>query len=184
MRLIGSNTSPYVRRIRLMLADMAYEFVTVAVFAQEGQQMIKQYSPTGRIPILIDNENVIWDSLLITQYLSPSPLSLEVQKNLVLINEMNDAGIQLFQLRKFKTDPQDQGEFSRNNLARIKNILNYFEEKNLQDWDIISQWMFCTLDWMDFREVYLWRKGHPKLENFINQNQANHLVKKTDPRIH
>lgn len=181
-KLIGSTTSPFVRRIRLMLADQDYDFECVNVFSQEGQETIAQYTTTGRIPLLVEGETVIWDSLLIAQYLSAEPMSLDVQKDLVLINEMTDAGVQLFQLRKFGTDINDEGIFSQNNVKRIAKILDYFEAKKELAWDVVGQWLFCTLDWYEFRDVHPWTEGHPKLVAFHAEYSSRQDVKATDPR--
>lgn len=180
-KLIGSSASPYVRRIRLQLGDTPYEFVPIVVFSDEGQELLKKYTPTKRVPILLDNELVVWDSLLICEHLYRGSLSIEVKKKLVLINEMSDAGIQLFQLRKFKTDELDKGPFSVNNLGRIENILDYFEQQNLNAWSLVEQWLFCTLEWFSFRDVYDWKTGRPNLVNFVNNSQTQKHVKETAP---
>ncbi len=182
MKLIGSTTSPYVRRIRLQLKDQDHEFRCVNIFTKEGQMEVAQYTTTGRIPLLVDDNKVIWDSFLIAQYLAPKPLALDLQKDLVLINEMTDAGVQLFQLRKFEIDVEDKGLFSKNNLRRIKNILSYFEAKKLVEWNILTQWLYCTLDWFDFRNVFKWRDDHPRLVSFYNTYCEHIKIKETEPR--
>lgn len=165
-----------------MLLKEDYEFICVNVFSEEGQNIIAQYSTARRVPLLIDEGIVIWDSLLIANYLSEDQLSLDTQKNLVLINEMTDAGIQLFQLRKFNIDPEDKGEFSINNLKRIASILDYFESAAPKTWDIIGKWLYCTLDWMVLRGIYPWQNHHPKLNQFYLTFNSLDEVKATDPR--
>lgn len=182
MKLIGSLASPYVRRIRIQLGDRDYDFEPVNVFSDEGQKRLLEFSPTIRVPILLDEENIIWDSLLIAQYLSGAAIEIETQKHLVLVNEITDAGIQLFQLRKFGTDANDSGIFSQNNLKRIDAILKSFENKNLDNWDLVSQWLFCTLEWFDHREVYDWRPRFPELERFVDIHQGQAFVSETAPK--
>lgn len=165
MELIGSMASPYVRRIRIALHGKEYTFTPINVFSPEGRELMEKYSDTGRVPLLVDRELVIWDSYLIARHLQ-GPFELETEKELVLINELNDAGVQLFQLRKFGTDPKDLGEFSRNNLRRIEKILKHFEEKSELNWDIVGQWLFCALEWFSFRNVFDWKEAHPNLEAF------------------
>ena len=41
MKLYGSTTSPYVRRIRLWLNDTDYEFVNMDIFAGPGRALLK-----------------------------------------------------------------------------------------------------------------------------------------------
>lgn len=182
MKLVGSKTSPFVRRIRLQLADRPYEFETIDVFSTEGQRRLKEFTPTARIPVLIDGGTIIWDSLLIALHLSDYGIPLHILKQLVLINELSDAGIQLFQLRKFGTDPNDDGQFSKNNLRRIAQILDHFENKNLKEWNTMTQWLFCTLDWFEFRKVHHWQNNHPQLTLFHQDSLQRPFVSATDPR--
>ncbi|CAN0115374.1 unnamed protein product [Chrysoparadoxa australica] len=181
MKLIGSIASPYVRRLRIQLGSRPYEFETISVLSNEGQTLLKKYTPTKRVPLLIDGETVIWDSLLISEYLNGEGFSLEVKKDLTLINEMSDSGIQLYQLRLFKTDEKDEGTFSKNNLSRIENVLDYFEARDISNWGIVEQWLFCTLEWFSFRDVYDWKTNHPKLESFVKASQDQPFVKETAP---
>lgn len=181
MKLLGSMASPYVRRIRIQLEERPCDFVPINVFSEEGQAEILKYSPTMRVPILVDGETVVWDSLLICEYLSTKPLSLEEKKSLVLINEMTDSGIQLFQLRKFETDPQDMGVFSQNNLKRITQVLEYFEGQNLEKWGTVEEWLYCTLDWFVFRNVFPWQSTYPNLVSFMKSNKDRAILKSTAP---
>lgn len=182
MKLIGSLASPFVRRIRLQLANDDYEFEVIDVFSENGKETMAKYSPTLRVPILIDNEIVLWDSLLITEYLSKNQLDFELKKKLILINELTDSGVQLFQMRKFKTDEFDKSVFSQNNLSRIKTILDLFEREKQLRWDIVGQWLFCTLDWFRFRNVYSWQEQYPKLFNYVENWSKEESAIKTNPR--
>jgi glutathione S-transferase len=74
--VLGANVSPFVRKVRVFLAEKAlgYELEPVNPFAPpEGWRVT---SPLGRIPALRDGERVINDSSVICQYLerrAPSP---------------------------------------------------------------------------------------------------------------
>ncbi len=183
MKLIGSIASPYVRRIRIQLGKQDYQFEKVNVFDKADQKKLAKISPTKRVPVLIDGETVIWDSLLIAKYLNRADFDLETSKELVLINEMTDAGIQLFQLRKFEIDPVDSGVFSQNNLGRIQEILKYFEAKTLSEWNMVEQWLYCTLDWFIFRNVVDWRGEFPHLVEFYLKNTKREIIQDTAPSI-
>lgn len=70
MKLIGSLTSPYVRKTRVVLAEkkLEYEFVLENVWAQDTT--IQQYNPLGKVPCLImDDGGVLFDSRVIVEYL-------------------------------------------------------------------------------------------------------------------
>lgn len=181
MKLIGSLKSPYVRRIRMILeGKINYDFEPVDVFSPEGQQTIMKYSPTRRVPILIDGDTIVWDSLLITKYLD-NKLSLEQEKDLILINEANDSAINLFQLRFFDIDPAMTSTFSKLQRDRINSILDRFESNEPKD-QLTKIWLFCLLDWLNFREVMSWETNRPQMKKLVEEMNSLETAKVTDPR--
>ena len=70
MRLIGSATSPYVRKVRVVLAEkkLEYQFVTENVWAADTQ--IAESNPLGKVPCLVtDGDETVYDSRVIVEYL-------------------------------------------------------------------------------------------------------------------
>lgn len=70
MKLIGSLTSPFVRKTRVVLAEkkIDYEFVLDSPWV-EGNSVAK-YNPLGKIPVLVfDDESTLFDSRVIVEYL-------------------------------------------------------------------------------------------------------------------
>lgn len=70
MKLIGSLTSPYVRKVRIVMAEkkLEYELVLDDVWAENAQ--IHQYNPLGKVPCLImDDQGRLFDSRVIVEYL-------------------------------------------------------------------------------------------------------------------
>lgn len=70
MKLIGSATSPYVRKVRVVLVEkrLEYEFVTEDVWAADTS--IPSANPLGKIPCLImDAGEAMFDSRVIVEYL-------------------------------------------------------------------------------------------------------------------
>lgn len=65
----GAPLSPYVRKVRLLLAEKAldYQLEIVLPFAQPD--WFKDLNPLARIPVLKDGERVLADSSVICQYL-------------------------------------------------------------------------------------------------------------------
>lgn len=168
MRLIGSTASPYVRRIRILLhqMDKDFDFEKLNVFSDEDLKQLQKFSPTNRVPVLIDGETIVWDSFLITEYLLKIDINLEIKKELFLINEMTDSGIQVFQQKKFDIDPEAKNIFSHNNLKRISQVLLHFEN-SLPKEELVKMWLYCTLDWFNFRGVLPWSRKFPQLNDWI-----------------
>lgn len=70
MKLIGSNSSPYVRKVRVVMAEkkLDYDFVTEDVWA--AQTTIAESNPLGKVPCLImEGAEALFDSRVIVEYL-------------------------------------------------------------------------------------------------------------------
>jgi glutathione S-transferase len=70
MKLIGSLTSPYVRKVRIVLAEkkVDYDFVLDSPW-EEGNQ-VATLNPLGKVPVLVlDDESTLFDSRVIAEYL-------------------------------------------------------------------------------------------------------------------
>ena len=96
MKLIGSTTSPYVRRIRLLLDDSDYEFVNLDIYCQ-GRDELRRNNPALKIPMLIDDNQEVYDSRVIARYLSEKqgmvPLTWDQENQLTLIDAANDSAV-------------------------------------------------------------------------------------------
>lgn len=70
MKLIGSIASPYVRKVRIAMAEkkLDYEFVLENVWAADST--IQQSNPLGKVPCLImEDGGAMFDSRVIVEYL-------------------------------------------------------------------------------------------------------------------
>jgi glutathione S-transferase len=70
MKLIGSNSSPYVRKVRVVMAEkkLEYTFITEDVWAAETS--ISHSNPLGKVPCLImEGAEALFDSRVIVEYL-------------------------------------------------------------------------------------------------------------------
>ncbi|HCS83004.1 MAG TPA: glutathione S-transferase, partial [Alteromonas macleodii] len=45
MKLYGSTTSPYVRRIRIVLASTEHEFLNLQIFSGEDRELLASRNP-------------------------------------------------------------------------------------------------------------------------------------------
>ena len=70
MKLIGSTSSPYVRKVRVVMAEkkLDYQFVEEDVWA--AQTTIMQSNPLGKVPCLVmEGGEALFDSRVIVEYL-------------------------------------------------------------------------------------------------------------------
>ena len=82
MRLIigNKNYSSWSLRAWLPLRHfgLAFEEERVALFEPGYKERILKYSPAGKVPVLIDGEAAIWESLAIGEYLAETLPELEM----------------------------------------------------------------------------------------------------------
>ena len=70
MKLIGATTSPYVRKVRIVMAEkkLDYQFVLENVWAADST--IAQSNPLGKVPCLVmEGGEALFDSRVIVEYL-------------------------------------------------------------------------------------------------------------------
>lgn len=72
MRLYDYPDCPFAQKVRIVLAEKELEYETVFVDLRKGEQRTAEFlklNPYGRVPVLIDEEVVVYDSTLINEYL-------------------------------------------------------------------------------------------------------------------
>lgn len=70
MKLIGSLTSPYVRKIRIVLAEKKIDYDFVLDSPWEAGNQVAALNPLGKVPVLIlDDDSTLYDSRVIAEYL-------------------------------------------------------------------------------------------------------------------
>ncbi len=78
MKLLGSTTSPYARKVRLVLLEKNRPHTFIVDPPREPGSQVARVNPLGRIPALIlDDETCIFDSPVIAEYadtLNDSPI--------------------------------------------------------------------------------------------------------------
>lgn len=109
MKLIGSLSSPFARKVRVVLAEkrIAYEFVIDA--PSDPATRVPEFNPLGKIPVLVTEDGgKLFDSPVIVEYLDsispvgrliPEPIRQRVQVRRweALADGMMDAAVLLVQ---------------------------------------------------------------------------------------
>jgi glutathione S-transferase len=70
MKLIGSSSSPYVRKVRVVMAEKKLDYAFVPEDVWSAQTTIADSNPLGKVPCLImEGAEALFDSRVIVEYL-------------------------------------------------------------------------------------------------------------------
>jgi glutathione S-transferase len=193
MKLIGALTSPYVRKVRIVLAEkkLDYQFVLEDVWASDN---IRQANPLGKVPCLVlEGGEAVFDSRVIVEYVDTlSPVGklipangrerAEVRTWEALADGVLDAAI----LARLEATWHGRGDAQRSQawierqlgkvdaaLAAMSQGLGdkpYCAGIHLTLADIA---VGCALGYLDFRFPQIdWRARHPNLARLAKKLEA------------
>lgn len=187
--LIGSLTSPYARKLRLLLfGKKDVEFKSINYLEKNDSDYLKSINPINQIPIFIDGEITIYDSRVIYNYLGRkngwAPLSIEDENRLSAIDAAMDSAINLFSLRRGGLDLNGGNTYVERQKERIPLILHSLTPwvKTLspeKDWNFLTMSLFSFLYWGTFRQI-IDLSPHPEMQNFIERFKNSPGVEQTD----
>lgn len=189
MKLYGSCTSPYVRRLRIFLNAYDYQFLNINIFGEQDRARLKALNPTLKIPMLEDEGQIIFDSNVICRYLGEkfqmAPLSWNQANQLTLINAANDSLIELLLCERSKLDTHADVMFFKLQRERLEVVFHELNQQcevgQFNQWNYPAICLFCLLDWIDFRSLYAMERFQSLCE-FHRKNLTRAGVKATDPR--
>ncbi len=190
LTLYGSTTSPYVRRIRIILHSIAHSFVNLQIFSGPDRETLRNRNPALKVPMLVDGEQNVFDSRVIHRYLSQRfswpALSWDDENQLTLIDAVNDSMVQMFLLSKTDVDTSVDKLYFTLQRERISTSLDALEALSKQgaftQWHYPSICLFSMLDWGMFREL-LSLDAYPGLTEVHQRFCQREDVKITDPRL-
>ncbi|MCC2957964.1 glutathione S-transferase N-terminal domain-containing protein [Massilia sp. IC2-477] len=189
MKLIGSVTSPYVRKVRVVMADKKLDFS----FEQENvwvpETTIQQVNPLGKIPCLVmEDGSTLYDSRVIAEYLDTiSPVCkllppngrdrTEVKVWEALADGVLDAAILVFIERRDRAPEQQSAKWIERQIGKVHAGLREMSSR-LGDsaycmgihYTLADVAVGCTLGWLSFRFPYIdWRGDYPNLARLADK---------------
>ena len=189
MKLIGSNTSPYVRKVRIVMAEkkLDYQYVVEDVWANDN--MLKS-NPLGKVPCLVvEGVEAIFDSRVIVEYVDTlSPVGrlippsgrerVEVRTWEALGDGVLDAAI----AARLEANWPPRGEarsqaWIDRNMSRVNAALKAMARGlGEKPWCIGLHMTLadiavgCALGYLDFRFPQIeWRSEHPNLSRLADK---------------
>jgi len=192
LTLIGSYTSPFVRKLRLLLHDdPTVTFQEVNYFEEKGREYLKSINPFNQIPMLLDGDQPVYDSRVIFNYIAKikklKPLSVDEENTLSAIDAIIATGVNLFSLKKGGVNIDDSSNyFLVRQKERIPSLLKMITpwaaaQKPENNWNYLTMSMYTMLYWMSFREVYDYSQI-PELVAFLDRFKNCPGVAETNPK--
>ena len=184
MKLIGSLSSPFVRKVRIALVEkkVPYEFVMEGPSAPGSR--VPQFNPLGKVPVLVrDDESVVYDSPVIVEYvdgmgsgpkLIPETFAdrIEVKRWEALGDGITDATVLVSHDYRNPPDRRQSPEwYDKQRKKIVRGLAALSRELGEHEFchgdrftlaDIAAGYALGYLDYI-LREIE-WRAAHPNLE--------------------
>ena len=200
MKLYGSRTSPYVRKVSIVMIEKRIECEFVEDNVWGADTKVTLYNPLTKVPVLVlDDGMALYDSRVIVEYLDGvTPVSRLIpdggrERALVkrweaLGDGITDAGITVFLERKREQGAQSKDwitrqlgkvDFAIAAAAREMGDREYCYGLSLTLADIS---LACGLLWLEFRmPEILWRANHPNLKKWVEHLETMASFADTKP---
>ncbi|TAH40561.1 MAG: glutathione S-transferase [Betaproteobacteria bacterium] len=182
MKLFASLTSPYARKIRVILAEKALPFELVVDSPWEANTRVPTVNPLGKVPALItDAGEIFFDSPVIAGYLetlgaAPRLLpadalaAVRVRQNESLADGITDAAVAALLESRRPDGERSEREIARQ-LEKVERALVELERRaaghhwlNGEDMQLGDVAAGCALGYLDLRFPHIdWRGRHPAL---------------------
>ncbi|WP_298015545.1 glutathione S-transferase N-terminal domain-containing protein [uncultured Castellaniella sp.] len=201
MRLIGSLTSPYVRKVRIVLAEKKLDYELVLDDPWSSNTQTTAYNPLGKVPCLILDENeALFDSRVIVEYLDtlspvgrlippPGRERVAVKRWEATADGIMDAAAAAFMETHRRPEPQRSADWVKRQTAKIHAALDYMN-------GLLGEQPYCTgvnlcladiavgaaLGYLDLRSPDLnWRAHHANLARLAEKLDARPSFVSTRP---
>ena len=204
MKLLGTNTSPYVRKARLVLLEKNIPHTYLIDAPREPGSQVARANPLGRIPALIlDDETCVFDSPVIAEYadtLNDTPIliprtdalaRMRVKRWEALADGIMDSAVVVRTERMRPPSNQEVAKLEADNITRhndaITRALEYISGQlgqrvwcegasvTLADLALVS-----ALIYLDLRQPERdWRATHPNLAAWFSRISERASVRTT-----
>lgn len=171
MKLIGSYTSPFVRKISVMMLEkgIIIEFVNLSPYSEDSH--VPHYNPLGKVPALVADDQQTWfDSAIIAEFLelrgeAPALLpsdrleALNVRQLEKLADGISDSALVIVREQMRAGDQQSEEVLLRNR-EKIQRGLDMLEKAavagkwiNTQQINLADIAIGCMIGYLNFRRV-------------------------------
>ncbi|MGR3571324.1 glutathione S-transferase [Brevirhabdus sp.] len=201
MQLLSAGPSPYVRKVRVLLAEAgrtdAVEVVTVTASPLEPDAALTAVNPSGKVPALIrDDGPAVHDSRVICRYLDhrlgtrfyPQARIWEVLTLEATADAILDAALLCVYEKRFRPESLRSSDWTEGQWAKVGRSLDALEDRwmghlgGTLDMGHIA--LGCALGYLDLRHADRnWRKGHDALDDWFASFSQRPSMMSTLPEV-
>lgn len=189
MKLLGTQTSPYVRKARLVLLEknIAHDYVIDP--PNDPNSQVSRANPLGRIPALIlDNGECVFDSSVIADYadqLNDTPIliprndlsaRMRVKRWEALADGIMDSAVVLRNEKLRGDNQQDIAILNLHTNAIVRALAHIATQLGEHTWcegptiTLADLALVSALIYLDLRVTEInWRGDHPNLANWFER---------------
>jgi|SRR6266850_591913 len=169
MKLYGTTTSPFVRRVHVVATEVGEPIERIDTASDAGQAALREVSPIRKVPVAVIDGRLLYDSRVIIEWLVttrgwgtlPPPRDRWRDHNIInAIDAALDSVIQLFYLRRDGI-AIDGTPFATRQLDRADTIFAWLGTQLARGGrsfgdglGVAEITLIAGLDWMDFRKTY------------------------------
>lgn len=169
MKLYGTTTSPFVRRLRVVAAEVGEPVDRIDTATDAGQAALREVTPIRKVPVAVVDGRTLFDSRIIIEWLVTTrgwgglepPRDRWRESNIInAIDGALDSVIALFYLRRDGV-AVDGTPYAQRQMDRADAIFTWLGTQLAPDrrgfgpgLGLAEITLIAALDWMDFRKTY------------------------------
>jgi glutathione S-transferase len=202
MKLIGSLASPYVRKVRIVMAEKRIDYDLTLDNVWSPDSAIVESNPLGKVPCLVmEDGGAMFDSRVIVEYLDTlTPVGklipphgrerAEVKCWEALADGVLDAAVLVRLERTLRPVEQQSQTWIDRQMGKVnaglKAMATGLEETPFcagNQYTLADIAVGCTLGWISFRFPEIdWRGAYPNLEKLFDKLSERQSFKDTVPQ--
>lgn len=195
-RLFGSPTSPFVRKVRVLLfeAGLSEKVRFERVDPRDTTTELRRYNPLGKVPTLVCEESSLFDSGVICEWicernpearhLLPEARRWRILTIQALADGLLDAGL-LVRQEQLRAPAARSQAWIAQQTARMRAAIARLEDDTAwrnEDFDLGQIAVACALKWVSFRLPEMgWESVHPRLAEWLDNIAARPSLASTAP---
>ena len=201
MKLIGSNTSPYVRKVRVVMAEKKLDYVFELDNVWSADTQVHRSNPLGKVPCLVmEDGSALFDSRVIAEYLDTlTPVCKLLPPNgrdradvkvwEALADGVLDAAVLVRLEKTLRPQEQQSPQWIARQLGKVHAGLAVMSEKLGEQpfcmgksYTLADVAVGCALGWIAFRFPDIaWRGDYPNLARLSDKLGERASFKDTVP---